>query len=175
MRFVTCLWGAAAVSTALTVPAAAQQSAQLGIEEIVVTARKTAENLQVVPLSVFAFIAKALQDINPRTLSDLNNLSPSLNFQQATGRVGQGRIQMRGTSGGTVGTSKATIFLDGIFIAGNASNINFAEIERIEVVPGPQSALYGRSTFAGAVNYITRDPGEAMSVHANATAARFGD
>lgn len=162
-----------AAGAVLTAPLAAQGPAQ--IEEVIVTARKTSENLQAVPLSVFAFTAKALQEINPRTLSDLNNLSPSLNFQQATGRIGQGRIQMRGTSGGTAGTSKATIFLDGIYIAGNASNINFAEIEQIEVVPGLQSALYGRSTFAGAVNYITRDPTDEYQLKANFTGANFGD
>ncbi|MDX2225387.1 MAG: TonB-dependent receptor plug domain-containing protein, partial [Rhodospirillaceae bacterium] len=144
--------------------AMAQQSSQVGIEEIVVTARKQAESLQSVPLSVTAFTTEALQNINPRTLSDLNNLSPSLNFQAGTGRGGQGRLQMRGTSGGTAGTSKATIYMDGVFIAGNSQNVNFAELERVEVIPGPQSALFGRSTFGGAVNYITRDPTDEYKV-----------
>ncbi|MDX2223804.1 MAG: TonB-dependent receptor, partial [Rhodospirillaceae bacterium] len=58
---------------------------------------------------------------------------------------------------------------------GNSQNVNFAELERVEVIPGPQSALFGRSTFGGAVNYITRDPTDEYKVYANASVAEFGD
>ena len=168
------LWAATAlIPVAMTTfPSTAQQAK---LEEIVVTARKSSETLQSVPLTVTAFSREALEKISPRTLADLNNLSPSLNAQPATGRIGQGRLFMRGTAGGSAGTSKATIFLDGIFLSGNASNVNFAELERVEVIPGPQSAIYGRSTFSGAINYITRDPTETFSVRSNASAASLDD
>lgn len=153
---------------------AVAQSASLGVEEIVVTARKQNESLQQVPLSVTAFTAKALDAINPRTMLDLNNLSPSLNYQPNS-RGGQGRIQMRGTAGGNSGVNKATMFLDGVYLGGAAADINFATIERVEIIPGPQSALFGRATFAGAINYVTKSPTDKFRVHANASVATLGD
>jgi len=144
------------------------------IQEVFVTARKQEESLQAVPLSITAFTEDAIEQVNPKTLADLNNLAPGLNWQAVTKRDGQGRVFFRGTSG-TTPAPKAQLFMDGVYINGNASNISFSEIERVEVLPGPQSAQFGRSTFAGAVNYITKDPTDEFKGHVSANYANIGD
>jgi outer membrane receptor protein involved in Fe transport len=146
-------------------PARAAESVERGgqLQEIVVTARKTAESLQKVPITVTAFNSEALEAIAPKTLFDMTILTPSLNYQEINPGRGGSRIQMRGVTGGNTGTSRASVFLDGVFMAGSINNIPFQALERVEVMPGPQSAQFGRSTFAGAINFITRDPGQEFS------------
>jgi len=133
------------------------------LQEIVVTARRQQESLQRVPITVTAFSSESLGKIAPKTLFDMTMLTPSLNYQEINPGRGGSRVQMRGVTGGNTGTSRASVFLDGIFIAGSMNNIPFQALERVEVMPGPQSAQFGRSTFAGAINYVTRDPGTTFS------------
>lgn len=159
-------------------PSAPADSAadNLGIEEVIVTARKQEESLQDVPITVTAFAAETLENVAPKSLFDLNNLSPGLNFQDiGGGRSGGGRLQMRGISGGTSGASRAALFLDGIFLSGSINNIPFGLLERVEVMPGPQSTQFGRSTFAGAMNYVTRDPGDTFSGRASLSYGSDGE
>jgi len=133
------------------------------LQEIVVTARRQQESLQRVPITVTAFSSESLGKIAPKTLFDMTMLTPSLNYQEINPGRGGARVQMRGVTGGNTGTSRASVFLDGVFIVGSMNNIPFQALERVEVMPGPQSAQFGRSTFAGAINYITRDPGNTFS------------
>jgi iron complex outermembrane receptor protein len=133
------------------------------LQEIIVTARREQESLQSVPITVTAFSSESLEMIAPKTLFDMTMLTPSLNYQEINPGRGGSRIQMRGVTGGNTGTSRASVFLDGVYIVGSMNNIPFQYLERIEVMPGPQSAQFGRSTFAGAINYITRDPGTTFS------------
>jgi iron complex outermembrane recepter protein len=139
------------------------QNSRGGLEEVTVTARKMEESLQDVPLTVTAFSSEALKTIAPKTLFDMTVLTPSLNYQEISPGRGGSRIQMRGISGGNTGQSRASVFLDGVYLSGSVNNIPFQLLERFEAMPGPQSALFGRSTFAGAVSYITRDPGMEFS------------
>jgi iron complex outermembrane recepter protein len=140
-----------------------QAAKRAEIEEIVVTARKQSELLQDVPLTVTAFSSAQIENIGPKSLFDITLLSPGLNYQEHTNGRGGSRVYMRGVSGGTTGASRASVFLDGIFLPGNIQNIPFQAYERIEVLPGPQSAQFGRSTFGGAINYVTRVPGDQLS------------
>jgi len=130
-----------------------------GIDQIVVTARKREETLQDVPLTVTAFSSQDLGTIAPKTMFDMTILTPSLNYQEISPGRGGSRIQMRGISGGNTGDSRASVFLDGVYLSGSINNIPFQALERFEAMPGPQSAMFGRSTFAGAINFVTRDPG----------------
>lgn len=133
------------------------------IEEVVVTARKREEALQDVPITVTAFSGEELGDIGPKTMFDMTILTPSLNYQEISPGRGGSRIQMRGISGGNTGNSRAAVFLDGVYLSGSINNIPFQALERFEAMPGPQSAMFGRSTFAGAINFVTRDPGTEFS------------
>ena len=133
------------------------------LEPIVITARKTAETLQDAPIAVSAFTSESLEDKEIRDVASLANFTPGLSFSQAFGRSGDRPI-IRGLSNVLAGVqfgveSGTSIFLDGALFRGDIQTINFDSIERVEVVKGPQSALYGRNTYAGAINIITKTPG----------------
>ena len=147
---------AMAQTPAKTASAADQGSG--GLEEIVVTARKTEEKLQDIPLTVSAFSAEALKNYNVLRIIDLNQLTPGMNFQEGSGRGGAGRFFIRGLTGGVAGTARASTFVDGVYVANSVSNILFGEMERAEVLLGPQSAQFGRATFGGALNLVTKNP-----------------
>jgi iron complex outermembrane receptor protein len=135
-----------------TAPPAPQ--ADDGLGEITVTARKTSESLITVPVAVTALTAQAIQARGIRDIDDVAAFAPGFHRQQQTvGRNDRGfkTYQIRGVNAG-VG-----IFVDGAPVnGGNIAGVN--DIERVEIVKGPQSAFFGRGTFAGAVNFITREP-----------------
>jgi len=141
------------------------------IEEIVVTARNRVEGLQEVPLAISAFSAEQL---GKRGISDIRSLADAtsnMTFNSSeSGRQaipvirGMGMIDTRGFD------NNVSIFLDGAFVSGRSSqNVGMFDLERVEVVKGPQSALYGRNSFAGAINYVTRKPGDDFEGNVEAT------
>ncbi len=144
------------------------------LEEIVVTARKISEPLQEVPLTITAFSAKQLEERGVRSVKDLATQTPGLMFTSSTDRSA-GAFQIRGMSqiSGTGDTSRdiASVFIDGVYYAGAAPGLTFSDLERVEVVKGPQSAFFGRATFGGAINFVTATPGN--TVKGNFT-GRFG-
>lgn len=135
-------------------------SAWAELDEITVTARLVEENLQEAPVSITALTAETLQNARVRDIDDLANFTPNLTFEagpdgrrQSPVIRGLGIIDTRGFD------NNVGVFVDGVFISGRASqNIRMLDLERVEVVRGPQSALYGRNTFSGAINYVTRRP-----------------
>ncbi|MDJ0929258.1 MAG: TonB-dependent receptor [Gammaproteobacteria bacterium] len=135
------------------------------IEEIIVTARKREENLQEVPVAVSAFTAADLQKLNIRDVADITKYESSLIFTQGFAAQDT-RITIRGLAP-TRGRQNVAVLVDDIDISnqpfltngsGLLLNPRLFDTERVEVVKGPQNALYGRTAFAGAVNYITRKP-----------------
>ena len=160
--------GAAAL-IALTVmpePAAAQS---LSIEEITVTARRREESLQDTPLSITAFTADALRQRNVTNIYDLSAITPNFVTTPQLGRR-LDRPTIRGQSGTLVrGEPNASYFIDGVFISGSATSSTIDALERVEIIRGPQSALFGRATFSGAINFITRQPTDEFEGQFNAT------
>lgn len=136
-----------------------------GLEEIVVTARKLEESLQDTPVAVSAFTERGLDDLQINDVNDIAQLTSGLSFSQAFGRSTD-RPVIRGQSNVLAGVqfgveSGTAYFVDGIFFGGNTiQNLNFDALERVEVIKGPQSALYGRNTYAGAINFITKTPSD---------------
>ena len=128
-----------------------------------VTARKTEEKLQHIPLTVSAFSEAALKSYNVLRVGDLNALTPGMNYQEGSGRGGAGRFFLRGLTGGVAGSARASTFVDGVYVTNSVANILFGEMERAEVLLGPQSAQFGRATFGGALNLVTRDPTNTVS------------
>ena len=126
-------------------------------DEIIVTARKTEESLQDVSLSITAFTK---DDIEKRSLTELENVAlqtPGFSFEDFS-NGGFGAPVIRGTSQVTVNQleQNVSVFYDGIYIPRQyAFDNGVANIDRIEVVKGPQSALYGANSFSGAINYVT--------------------
>jgi outer membrane receptor protein involved in Fe transport len=177
----------AGLATGFGVPAAAQQQqrqpdqtaqAQAGLEEIVVTARKREENLMEVPLAISAFSAEFIEQTGIDNMTDLANQTPGLSFRLAFGRVGTGegggssnRPTLRGQSN-IVGVPNMGFFVDGVYVSGNITSYQLDNVERVEVIRGPQAALFGRGTFAGAMNFITRKPGDEIAGKVEATAGQ---
>ena len=158
----------------VTATAQAQDAARtaeveaVSIDEIIVTARKREEKLIDVPISITAVTAEQLDRANVDDIADLAQQTPGLSFRQGFGRTGAGqgndgpsRPSIRGMSN-ILGAANASFFVDGIYVSGNINSYQLDNLERIEVIKGPQSALFGRQTFAGAVNYVTRRPGNEM-------------
>ncbi len=143
---------------AFAIPVAAQQS---GIEEITVTARKVGERLIDVPVAITALTSETLGARGITGFNELNDFVPGLRYENsAANRNDRGfhTITMRGMYPGDSPNRQAvTAFVDGVPIPGGAIP-GLTNIERVEVVNGPQSAYFGRSTFAGAINFITKAP-----------------
>ena len=162
-RFATHAGFAALLAMPITIAQTNVGWAQL--DEIIVTTRKREENLQDIPLSVSAI---GIQQINQRGIDDITDVAKftaGIEFDEGYGAQ-DNRIVIRGLSP-TRGRPNAAFLVDGIDFTGEAVstagggflvNQRLIDVERIEVVKGPQSALYGRSAFAGAVQYITRSP-----------------
>lgn len=140
-------------------PVSAQSD--LLLDEIVVTARKKSENLQDVPVSVTAISASTLEDLAIQDLSDVSKITAGLLFDNEFSRQSN-RPVIRGQAN-ILGDSGVSYFIDGVYITGSISDYDLNDIERLEVVKGPQSALYGRNTYSGAINIITKSPGEELS------------
>lgn len=163
---------AAAAIVPLT-PAAAQEGESVkdnALEEVVVTARKVEERLLDVPVSITAFTAVEIERAGIRDLNDLAALTPGLTFSNVFGELLPTPV-IRGVAPTDInGENNAAIFVDGVFISGR-EGLNFSQLdlERIEVVKGPQAALYGRNAFSGAINYVTARPTDEFKGKAEAT------
>lgn len=135
-----------------------EESAQTGrLEEIIVTARNRAESLQDVPLSITAFTAEDLERQNIQTLSDVARFTPGLAFEDFSGGFATPVIRGQSTTRVTALEGNVATFFDGIYLPRSwAIDVGAVNLQRIEVVKGPQSARYARNAFAGAINYIPR-------------------
>jgi iron complex outermembrane receptor protein len=156
------LLGSAAVTALL---GAEQVSAQqITLEEIVVTARARTESLQDIPLAITAFTAADIENAGMQDLADLALQTAGMQFFSRRSAFRAGRvdsvINLRGVSSGASldHLQPTSLFVDGIFVLGTASSIGLQDLERVEVIKGPQSAFFGRNTFAGAINFITKNP-----------------
>ena len=142
------------------------------LEEVVVTARKRTENLQQTPLSITAVTAAALADRQIDGTTDLQRVTPNLQFSSyapASGNNASSQVFIRGI--GQTDFLASTdpgvgLYVDGVYIARSVGgNIDFADINRIEVLRGPQGTLFGRNTIGGAVNIITQQPSPEAGAH----------
>ncbi len=159
----------------------AAEDAFAQIEEILVTVRKREESLQDIPLSITAFDSAALERNRIENIIDVAKLTPSLVFDE--GFVPQDtRPQIRGLPA-TRGRPPVGILIDGIDVSsesmltaggGMLANLRLLDTERIEVVKGPQSALYGRVAFGGAINYISKKPGDEFEGNFSADMGDYG-
>lgn len=133
-----------------------------GLEEIVATAQKRSESLQKTPISIVALTGADLEKKGINDISDLRSLVPSLDVTPHPNSATTARVFIRGVGNNDdqiTADPSVAVYLDGIYIArGQGLSAEVAEIERIEVLRGPQGSLYGRNATGGAINYITRAP-----------------
>lgn len=131
------------------------------MEEVVVTARKRAETLQDVPLAVSVLDADSLQENRIEAVDDLYGRVPGLYFTQSGGAAPTSDfvyIVMRGVGFNGGQEPSAGVFIDGMYQPQLGFDIGFLDLERLEVLRGPQGTLFGRNTQAGALNLVTRKP-----------------
>jgi len=156
------LVGALLLSTALAAPAFAQ------IEEIVVTAQKKSEDAQTVPIAMSAFTNQDLKDHQIQQFKDLVFSTPNVSYTK--GNFTGSDFQIRGigiTAVGYDAESGVAVHEDDVFLSNPPlAEANFYDLDRIEVLRGPQSTLYGRGATGGTVNIITAKP-DVDDFHAN--------
>jgi iron complex outermembrane receptor protein len=149
-----------------------------GLEEIIVTAQKREERLQDVPVAVTALGAEAIANSRIADFSDLTRAAPSLTITQTTSSPNNA-IVLRGigTFAFSIGVEPSVaVIIDDMPVVQQAQAFdNMADLQRIEVLKGPQGTLFGKSASAGVVNIVTQDPSKEFSGSVSATAATDGD
>jgi outer membrane receptor protein involved in Fe transport len=172
---------------ALTVPSVALAQGEApaaeeeygGIPEIVVSARKVEESLSDAPVSVSVVDSAKISELGLNSIDDFAKQSTGISFSQAFGRTTD-RPVIRGQSNVLAGVqfgveTGAAYFVDGIYYQGDIQGFDPESIQRVEIIKGPQSALYGRNTYSGAINYVTKDPSSDFSGSLRATVAEYDE
>ncbi len=144
--------------------------------EVVVTARKRVERLQDVPLTVSVVTSATLEAAQVRDGFGLAQQTAGFTYE-STGVQANNKPVIRGvtTNSTTPDQQKNSSFIDGLYIAGATTPPPFLDIERVEVLKGPQSTAFGRATFSGAINYVTKDPGDKLAGRVEASAGGLGE
>ena len=137
----------------------------VALEEIVVTARKRDESIQDIPLSVTAFGAEQLREQQITDVEDMLQFVPGVHMSNHTGNRNNPAIRFRAIDppSSVRSTQTSSAFVDGVYLPGTSQWLSMNDIERVEVVKGPQSAFFGRATFGGAINFISKTPGDEFS------------
>jgi len=142
--------------------------AQTTLEEVTVTARKRAENVQEVPIAVTPFTAEEIRNAGIERPADFIELIPNVTIVD-TANVGDTQVSIRGIVSTRDSESTFAYVVDGVLITNpNAFNGELIDIEQIEVLKGPQGALYGRNAVSGAILVSTLEPGEELQARAKA-------
>ena len=146
---------------ALAIPVSQPAFAQGAVlEEIVVTARKRSESLLDIPLTISAFSAEQIEQAGYSTIADLITAVPGVTYEsyEAEGRGDSASFRGVSTNTGDPTLQNSSKFIDGVYVSGSLFTVLLDDLERVEVTKGPQSALFGRASFSGAINYITKKP-----------------
>ena len=166
-----------AASTLLSPFMASSVSAQ-AIEDIVVTAQKREERLQEVPIAITALGAAQLESRNITNANDLSAIAPNLTTGVNTSGAGDTAISLRGLQAAdalSTNDNPVGVYIDGVINARlSGSVLDLVDLERVEVLRGPQGTLYGRNTTGGAVNFITRKPSKDFGVTQKFGVQTFG-
>ncbi|MCY3794636.1 MAG: TonB-dependent receptor, partial [Gammaproteobacteria bacterium] len=144
------------------------------IEEVIVTARKRQESLQETPISITAFSEADLEQANMIDLRDIGKFTPGMSFTSyGMGSAESGAIFLRGIgqSDHMVTTDPGVgLYIDGVYMGRNqGAALDLLDLERVEVLRGPQGTLFGKNTIGGAVNVVSRKPSGEPGGHVAAT------
>jgi iron complex outermembrane receptor protein len=171
---------AAALGTAcIASPSLAQDQGQ-GLEEIVVTAQKREQNIQDVPIAITAFSVDTLRNKDVGDIGALTRLAPNVNLD--TGSPFSGDTSVLSASIRGIGQDDFAfnldpgvgVYVDGVYLARTiGANQSLLDIDRIEILKGPQGTLFGRNTIGGAISIVTHTPGTEKRFLATATTGSF--
>jgi iron complex outermembrane receptor protein len=147
------------------------------VEEIVVTAQKREQSLQDVPISITALSGDAIVANRVQDVRDLSAIAPNLTVRTSAGGSQIPNFSMRGvvTGGTAAGTDKGiSIYIDGVYVQNvQGSIMALADLERVEVLKGPQGTLFGRNATGGAISFITRNPAGHFAVKQEVTYGNY--
>ena len=146
--------------------------------EIIVTAQKREQNLQDVPISVIALDAQQLQNAGVTDIKNLAILTPGLTVTSTTNENSTTvRIRGIGTVSDNIGLeSSVGVVIDGVYRPRNGVGFeNLGEIDRIEVLQGPQGELFGKNNDAGVINVLTKRPSMTFGVTGDVTYGNYND
>jgi iron complex outermembrane receptor protein len=146
------------------------------MEEITVTATKREENIQDVPIAISAFTSDQIETARLTNLDQIAPLTPGLFFGKFSETRPQVYIRGVGSRQFDVGSEGSVgVFVDEVYIGRFSAGLSgLGDIERIEVLKGPQGTLYGRNTIGGAINVITKKPSDELTMYADAGFGNFG-
>ena len=154
--------------------------AQAKLEEVVVTAQKVTQNVQDVPIAISTFNSSTLQTKGLTSLSRLTALTPNVNLDSGAPFSGDSSVLSASIRG--IGQDDFAfnldpgvgVYLDGVYLARTiGANQNLLDVDRIEVLKGPQGTLFGRNTIGGAISIVTHTPGNKFKVKGQATMGSY--
>jgi iron complex outermembrane receptor protein len=152
----------------------------VALQEVVVTAERREENIQSVPIAVTAFTAETLQSRNLTNVQTLGNLTPGVNLDAGAPFSGDRSVLSASIRG--IGQDDFAfnlnpavgVYLDGVYLARTiGANQNLLDVDRVEILKGPQGTLFGANTEGGAISIVTHTPGDEEKFTAQATGGRF--
>jgi iron complex outermembrane receptor protein len=147
------------------------------LEEIVVTSRRREESLADLPMSVTAFTAEGMQALGIHDIMDVSENTPNVTFTH-TGRRSVSALYIRGIGNSSPTALRASgsgVYIDGHYMPNTVGNMmNTVDVERIEVMRGPQGTLFGKNTTGGAINVISAKPGPERAASMTVRSAEFG-
>ncbi|MHA3794232.1 TonB-dependent receptor [Rhizorhabdus wittichii] len=165
----------ASCSLATPLWAAKEGGAADAVEEIIVTAQRTSQSSQKVPLAITALSGDFLEKSNVQGFNDLRTRAPSLTYDEFA--PGQPRYSIRGigntnkSSGVDPGVA---LFVDDVYMGRPAmTSTDFSDLDRVEILRGPQGTLFGRNATGGAISFFTRRPDDRFGFEAKATAGNY--
>ncbi|WP_070154699.1 TonB-dependent receptor [Sphingobium phenoxybenzoativorans] len=151
-----------------------REEPQVGIEEIIVTAERREANVQQTPIAISAIGGETLQKKQIVDIEALAGRMPNVTFGRHSGST---KVFIRGIGLDAVAPGsdpRVAIYTDGVYSArSQVAFLGFYDIERVEVLAGPQGTLYGRNATAGAINIITRDPTQTLEGYGTATVGNY--
>ncbi|HWT52708.1 MAG TPA: TonB-dependent receptor plug domain-containing protein, partial [Caulobacter sp.] len=181
MRFTQVLCGTASAVVLAGLGASSAAQAQTSdvqtVDSIIVTAQKREQNLQDVPVVVTAVGAKLLRDTGVKDIKDLTILTPGLTVTSTSSEASTtARVRGVGTVGDNPGLeSSVGVVIDGVYRPRNGVGFgDLGEMERIEVLKGPQGTLFGKNTSAGVINIITAQPSFTPGAELEVTGGNYG-
>ncbi|HEV7157102.1 MAG TPA: TonB-dependent receptor [Caulobacteraceae bacterium] len=147
------------------------------VETLVVTAERRSENIQAVPISIQAFTAKDIEALGIKSSIDIGAVTPNVDIALVAGPGNQPIITIRGIGLNDYDTNNAGpngVYVDEVYLSSPASqSFQTFDLDRIEVLKGPQGTLYGRNTSGGAINFITAKPTDTLAGHLHVEYSSF--
>src|SRR5262249_42583688 len=173
-------WRIAVYGAGLALMSANALADEIQLEEIVVTSQRRSENIQQVPIAVSAFTADALATRDLTDIHSLSNLTPGVNLDSGAPFSGDRSVLSASIRG--IGQDDFAfnlnpgvgVYLDGVYLARTiGANQNLLDVDRIEILKGPQGTLFGANTIGGAISIITHTPGNDARVIAQVTGGQY--